>query len=387
MPKKLRLLVIAHSTEKSGAPKIATQMAEGFAALGHDVVACYPESGGCEEEARAAGLKTAIVPNPVRPVADASGAERIRLMLTRLRAIWLYRRLVREGRFDAVWIGSYIAVLAGLGAWLARVPVVYCVQEDPIPTFVNRQRVRVIRRTAAALAFVARRSQRVFKPRPKRQPWIMLPNFADSTRYSHEGRDEDLRAKLGAAPEDVVFTTLAFIHHRKGIDVLLRAFRQVVAEQPQARLWIAGDNVATMMDYRREQEAYIAEHNLGDRVTFLGHRDDVPAVLHASDVFVLASRNEALPVTIIESMMAARPVVATDVGSVNDMIVPDETGAIVPPEDPDAFAVAMMPYAAEAELRAQHGAAGRARALDLYDRPRVVERGVNLIRKVLAARS
>lgn len=119
---------------------------------------------------------------------------------------------------------------------------------------------------------------------------------------------------------------------------------------------------------------------LEGRVRLCGERDDVPALLAEADCFVLSSRSEGLPVSILEAMAAELPVVASAVGGVPELVEDGETGFLVPPGDPAALADALRRMLTDAELRRRLGAAGRARVereftldaflaahLDLYD--------------------
>jgi glycosyltransferase involved in cell wall biosynthesis len=120
-----------------------------------------------------------------------------------------------------------------------------------------------------------------------------------------------------------------------------------------------------------------------DQVELLGARGDVSDLLARSDVFVLSSRSEGFPVSILEAMAAGLPVVATDVGGVAEAVVDGETGILVPAADPNALAGALERLIADVELRRRLGAAGRARALRLFDTPRYRAAHLDLYRREL----
>jgi glycosyltransferase involved in cell wall biosynthesis len=190
---------------------------------------------------------------------------------------------------------------------------------------------------------------------------------------------------LGAGEADVVFLTAAFLTPRKGIDVLLRAFADVARARSGALLWIAGDEVAAHAEYAAGLRRFVETHGLRGRVRFLGHREDVAVLLHAADVFVLASRNEALPLTIAEAMMAARPVVATNVGSVAGMVEDGKTGALAPVENVGALAAKMIDFTEDRGLREEAGRRGRERALRQYDREALLDRAEALLHAITGA--
>ena len=132
---------------------------------------------------------------------------------------------------------------------------------------------------------------------------------------------------------------------------------------------------------RTAVEAEVRRLGLEKDIELVGERDDVAEILAESDIFVLASRSEALPLTVLEAMAAGLPVVAPRVGGLAELVVEGETGLLVPPGDPAALADALGRLIDEPGLREQFGRAGRARAeehfaidaclgahLDLYSR-------------------
>jgi glycosyltransferase involved in cell wall biosynthesis len=141
---------------------------------------------------------------------------------------------------------------------------------------------------------------------------------------------------------------------------LIRAFAALPEESFEALIVGDGpDRVAV--------EAAIRELGLEGKVRVAGERDDVPALLADSDVFVLSSRSEGLPVSVLEAMAAELPVVASDVGGLAELVVDRETGILVPPGDVSALAAALGRLIDDRELRRRLGAAGRARAETSFD--------------------
>ena len=114
-------------------------------------------------------------------------------------------------------------------------------------------------------------------------------------------------------------------------------------------------------------EDEIREFGVEGRVQLAGERSDVPALLADSDVFVLSSRSEGLPVSVLEAMAAELPVVASDVGGLAELVIDGETGMLVPSGDPAALARALGRLLDDRELRQKLGAAGRARAEASFD--------------------
>ncbi len=169
------------------------------------------------------------------------------------------------------------------------------------------------------------------------------------------------RDSLGAPPGAPLLVAAGRLHEQKRFDVLLEAFAAVRRGAPAARLAVVGTG-----SLRGELEARAAALGVADGVLFAGFRADVPDVLAAADVFVLSSDDEGLPMVVIEAMAAGRPVVATRVGAVEDLVEDGVTGCIVPRRDPTALAEALSGLLRDAAAARAMGEAGRARVRERY---------------------
>jgi len=137
---------------------------------------------------------------------------------------------------------------------------------------------------------------------------------------------------------------------------------------------------------RPELEAEIRSLDLSGAVELAGSRADVPDLLAAADVFVLSSRSEGAPFSILEAMAAGLPVVATDVGGVGELVADGETGLLVPADDPDRLAEALRSLLADGALRRRLGAAGLARARERFDLRALRDAHLDLYARELARR-
>lgn len=162
----------------------------------------------------------------------------------------------------------------------------------------------------------------------------------------------------------------------KDFDLLLRAMADIEEEY---RLVLVGDG-----PLRGEIEAKIEKLGIGGRVLLLGLRDDVPVQLARSAIFVLSSLSEALPVSIIEAMRAGLPVVASDVGGVNELIEDGATGYLTPRGDKNALREAIRTLIRDGALRQKQGRAGRARYEEKFSALSMCAKVNALYRKVVA---
>jgi glycosyltransferase involved in cell wall biosynthesis len=174
----------------------------------------------------------------------------------------------------------------------------------------------------------------------------------------------------------VAFACVARLSPQKDIGALLRAFAS-----------LDGGEVLLLCGGGEEQaELRAAARALGvaERVFFLGPRSDVPDVLAASDAFVLSSRYEGHPLSVMEAMAAGRPVIATAVGGVPELVRQGETGILVPPGDVEALSQAMRRLAADRGAREALGRNGLRVATETCDTSLMTARYDRLYQDVLA---
>ncbi len=184
-----------------------------------------------------------------------------------------------------------------------------------------------------------------------------------------------LRAELGAAEGDCVVVGVSRLVRHKGWPELLEAMASV----PHATLWVVGERLPSDHGADLARDFARAHERLGRRLRMLGYRHDVARVLAGSDVFCLPSHFEGLPMSVIEAMLTALPVVATDIPGPREQVVDGATGILVPPMRVAPLATALARLADDPGLRQGMGAAGRARALDRFTEERVVARTLDLL--------
>lgn len=188
------------------------------------------------------------------------------------------------------------------------------------------------------------------------------------------------RGELGLSPNIPVVGIIANLRfHLKGHRYFLRAARLVVQRIPRTRFLIIGDGAI-----RDQIVGFARDLNLSENVLFLGQRDDVPQLLSAVDVSVLASLREGFPNAIVESMAAARPVVATDVGGIPELVIHGKTGFLVPPKDPDAMAKSIIKLLQNKRMAVEMGLQGRKRIDRYFTMDRMIERYEHIYRHLMS---
>ncbi|MCG3133155.1 MAG: N-acetyl-alpha-D-glucosaminyl L-malate synthase [Planctomycetes bacterium] len=249
-------------------------------------------------------------------------------------------RFIRREKIDVVHAHNRTAFFyGGLAAALAGgKPLVFTAHDRTFPQVPSKPVQRFLgRRTryAVAVSELGRRdllSVDGFEP----ERVVIVRNGVDAEELRGRPLRDEARRALGLPEDAEVVGTIARLHPEKNLAMLVRAFAAVLRERPRALLVIAGDGPdrAALDDAARAA-------GLGPRAVFLGRRDDVGRVLAAMDVFVLTSDREGLPLAVLEAMGAERPVVATDVGAVGEVVRDGENGWLVPAGDERAVAAAL----------------------------------------------
>ena len=253
-----------------------------------------------------------------------------------------------------IW-GALIAPRADVPIFVAHEHT-WSYQGKPYRKFLDRN---LIARRADAFVAVSREDQRrmVTVERIPEQKTRFIPNGIPAARPPDPAHD--VRAELGIDRGAPVVGAIATLRPQKAIDVLLRAVARARERAPAVRLVVAG-GAEDPVEERRLGDL-IAELGIGQAVSMLGPRRDVPELLAAFDIATISSDFEGSPLSLLEYMQAAKPVVAPRVGGVPDVLEEGVTGLLVAPRDPEALAAAIVELIEDPQRAARMGEAGRER--------------------------
>ena len=214
----------------------------------------------------------------------------------------------------------------------------------------------------------------------------IINNGIDTDRFKPPASNVEraaLREGLNIPANSFVVAIVAVLRPEKNHEMLLRAAREVAANNEKFILLIVGDGQEAGNLHRMAQEL-----SLGEAVRFMGQRSDIPDILSISDVSVLCSHPivETFPLAVLESMATGIPVVATAVGSIPEMLESGKEGVLIPSGDTEALTEAIVSLARDPERRTRMGQAGRKKAEERYSESRMVEGYANLCRSLLEGR-
>jgi glycosyltransferase involved in cell wall biosynthesis len=354
-----------------------TTLVAGTLARGEDSMAFVADELGIEVE------RVPELQREISPLRDARAILRLARLIRRVRPQILHTHTAKAGA-----VGRIAALLAGD----ARPPIVVHTFHGhvlrgyfgPLRTRAFALLERALARGTTCLVAVSPevRDDLVrlgIAPREKFAVVRLGIELDERVRPEQDGRDET-RRMLGIPPDAFTIGWIGRMTGVKRTDDVLLAFRSLRERGVVSRLCMVGDGPDREQLERRAHELGVMRDTL-----FLGYQDDVAPYFAAFDAFVLPSANEGTPVTTIEALAAGKPVVATRVGGVPDVVRDGEDGFLVAPGDVDELAERLVALAADPELRTRMGAAGRERVLPRYSVARLVDDVDRLYRSLLEA--
>jgi glycosyltransferase involved in cell wall biosynthesis len=334
------MLTILHTEASPGwggqEIRILTE-ATAFATRGFRVVlACQPDAP-LAREAQQRGL--VVRPITMRGPLDAM-------------ACWQLRRLMRSDKVDLVHTHSSIdAWLAGFAAKSLGLPVVRS-RHVSIPVkrrgnFVYNALCDRIISSGEVIRQVLIEAG-VFPGKI-----VAIPAGVDTSQFHPDVSGEGVRREL--ALHGPVVGTVAMMRHSKGHSVLLQAIPDILAQEPEAVFLWVGDGIG-----RQALEQEIAHAGLAEKIRLTGFRDDVPALLAAMDVVVLPSiKSDGVPQGLVQALAMRKPVIASAVGGIPEVVQHQHTGVLVPPNNPGALAAAVIQVLQDPKQAGRWAEAGR----------------------------
>ena len=371
---KINILLLGTQMAVGGAQRVLLDQADWFHAQGHRVAAAFfYDRDGLHQSWQKGRSYPLHNLEAFRP--GAGPLNQMTYFLRGLRSLW---RLLRIEHFDVIETFTLHSNIPGMVlSWLAGVPVRMATHHGKVGNvspWQEKLHLLVIGKFASIIVAVSTEVRdRLTLAGIASQRIIMIPN---GIRISITSRTEGtkLRKSLGLRRSQIVLISVGRLVYQKAHSVLVNAMQVIVAQQQQVVLYIAGEG-----PLRHDLEQQIETLGLGNQIYLLGNRSDVAALLSISDIFVLPSRWEGLPMALLEAMGTGMPVVATQVEGVNEVLKQNIHGFLVPPEDSDALVRALLELINHPQLRIKMGREGRKRIEESYTSDIMCEKYLNVM--------
>lgn len=306
------------------------------------------------------------------------------------------KRSLREFQPDVVHTHSAKAGLLGrAAAWSLKVPaVLHTVHGAPFHAYQNP----LARQTFIRLErWAGRRCHHLVSVADAMTELMVAAGVAPRDKFTtiYSGMDVEpfatcqqwaaaARAELKLAPDDIVVGKIARLFHLKGHEYLIDAAQKVVATNPRVRFLLVGDGILRSAYQRRIDELGLTDHF---RFTGLVAPERVPFYLSAMDVLVHTSLREGLARTLPQALIAGKPVISYDIDGAREVVLPNETGFLLPPKSVQPLAEAILTLATDGVLRSRLGQGGAQRFTERFRHRHMTQRIRQLYVQQLASRS
>jgi len=276
-------------------------------------------------------------------------------------AVWLIFRLIRDLRIDLVHVNDYWwGPLTSMAARIAKVPCVVHIRQEVEPIRIPQYWFKKPQRLIAVSNGI---KKVVVESGVEASKIIVLHSGVDTSMSADAAEGKRIRDCYGLLPDQPVIGTVANIFPRKGHEFLIEAIREIQKELPRIHCLIIGEGDP---DYRALLLERIEKAGLEKAITFTGFQSGVLAYIAAMDVFVLPSLLEGFGIVLLEAMIMERPVVATAVGGIPEIVEDQATGFLVPPGNSRALTEKILTFLRDPALRKRLGQAGRKRVLEHF---------------------
>ncbi len=342
--RSLRVYMLLTQMEPGGAQNAAVKLAHGLESYGHSVTigAMYDKAAYVPDFRQRFGVD--LVDLGFADPRQQRGISQFARRLGGLGRLW---RQLHHGNYDVLLtFTAYSNIIGPLVGWLAGVPVRVTSQRSLLDSYPGWLRTadrivtnsRLVHKMTAVSNAV--RDDSILNEGIAPAKVVTIYTGIDTSLYHPANATElraEVRAELGLADDDIVVVQVGRLHPAKGYIYLLEAAPRVLSRAPNCHFLFVGEG-----PLEQSLATGIAASGLANSVHLLGVRSDIPRLLLAGDIMVLASVEEGLPNVILEGMATGLPVVATNVGGNPELVIDGVTGLLTPPADSPALADALL---------------------------------------------
>lgn len=393
----MRIVYLNHSGKVSGAEISLLTFFKGFKGRKEiEPILVCPAEGALKERAQSMGLpvvniesfEAGFTRNPLFFLAYGVNLLRIGKK---------FASIVKENKADLIDANSVRAgLVASVSTLFHKIPILVhvrdCVPRNKIGILTRRIITRRASKIVANSSYVAhnfaldgsmfRKIEVIYNPLDLS---TFDPDKVDSSQFKKMFKVNDSYPLLGVVGQ---------ISPWKGLVDVIRAMPKVLSSFPEARLLVVGepkfDTVSARYDnvaYLKELKSLVGELNLKKEVIFTGERSDIPEVMKAIDLLILASWEEPFGRTLIEAMAMEKPVISTNLGGPIEIVEDGVTGVLVPPKNPKMIAQAVVQLALKSKKSKEMGRRGRKEVEQRFNTDAYVTRMFAIYEKILDKRS
>jgi len=303
-----------------------------------------------------------------------------------LKSLWSLVKLFRRERFEILHVHTPVAALIGrLAAKVIGIPfVIYTAHGFYFHEGMSNWKYRLFvcleriagRWTDLLFTQSTEDAKTAVKEKIMTKTRVLaIGNGVDANRFDPDKTpsNNEIRASLGIPIDAFVVGMIGRQVREKGVAEFLKAVVELSKQYPKLWVLLVGERLPSDHANGVSKELYCAKTAMKERLVALGLRNDIPELINAMDLFCLPSWREGMPRTIIEAMMMAKPVLATNIRGSREEVVHEETGLLVPVRSIDQLSYAIERFLINPSWGKKLGVAGRVRALKNYEEMEIVK--------------
>ena len=359
--KRVHIIYISAFSQWGGSTISLMRRIENLDSSKFRITVVVPEDGPMIEKYEKVGAKVEIVSMVILLRLESLG-KILKYISGFLPSVLRLYRLIKRLKVDLVHSNDSIILVGGIAAKLAGIPSITQIRDDiSNPAQIVRLRNFVINYFSDRILAVANPILDNFidfgGDRSKSQ---VIHNGVDIKIFRPEGKDLNLKDEFFIPKKSKVVTHIARIDPNKGQDCIIDAATAVLNQVPSTYFLLVGDNNFDKFKwYKKKVIQSINERGLGDKIIFAGKKDNIEKIINISDVVILPSAYEALPGVVCEASACGKPVIASNVGGIPEMVIDGKTGYLIPPHDVQALSSSLVSILTNEECAKKMGLEGR----------------------------
>jgi len=369
----MKLLVVIHYPAFGGPHNRAMQLSSVLEENGWQTTVMLPdENGNAADRLKEAGIDIIQIPLH-RARMTLNVITHLKFFLGFVREVFRIKKIISSNQFDVVLIGGLMNPHAAFASLLARVPLVWQIVDSRTPGLFIKLLMPLVRKLSHTVMFNGKGVQEMhLEGKPLNIPsFVYYPPVKTMTRFlPDEDKRYKMRKNLGIPRDAKVVGCVANLNPQKGIEYFIRSAALINKAMNDCWFVLIGASYSWKEAYMQLIRNEIESSGIPDgRFLILGERSNVEDYYPVMDVKLITSvpKSEGTTTTAMEAMSCEVPVVATNVGSIADVVVDDVTGYLVAPLDPEAVASKTIKILNDVELKSDLGVAARKVAVEKFD--------------------
>jgi glycosyltransferase involved in cell wall biosynthesis/SAM-dependent methyltransferase len=368
-PPRIKILFLSHSADWSGAEHCLFRLLKGINPRKYEAVVILPGHGRLEERIHELGVRSRLL-EVGWWVKMAGSSERGQFQDGLEGRVGALADVIRQERADLVFTNTAVVIEGALAARLCGVPHVWHLHEliglnpDLVPLLSPAAFFSLADLLTDKFVAVSQSVETQVRRFVQTEKTAVIYNGLDA--FAARPRRREI---FGLDENTPVVSFVGTLSNTKGVLSLIDAARVVLQKYPAVKFALAGaeGSASDVLEQRLREEP------AGRAFRLLGLRKDAADVIASSDVFVLPSLADSMPLVVLEAMLAGKPVVATRSGGAAEIVLDGETGFLVPVDDPPALARAVLALLGDPERMAAMGRRGRERAEAVFSHERFIQ--------------